>query len=89
MSLAAVISSVEFGSVVGLQEDFYIFLGIEDFAVKPIVRDYSPVAVVLRGASAYSEQLRQHGVGNEPLAVEQRVVFGSKSLAHCGDVVGL
>ena len=89
MSLAAVISSVEFGSVVGLQEDFYIFLGIENFTVKPVVWDYSSVAVVLRGASAYSEQLRQHGIGDEPLAVEQRVVFGPKSLAHCGDVVGL
>ena len=28
IGLAAVIISVEFGSVVGLQEDFYIFLGI-------------------------------------------------------------
>lgn len=89
ISLAAVIFSVKFGSVLGLQEDFYIFLGIEDFAVKPVVWDYSSVAVILRGASAYSEQLRQHGIGNEPLAVEQRMVFFPKSLAHGGDIVGL
>ena len=81
--------SVEFGSVVGLQEGFNILLCIEDFAVKPIIWNQPPVAVVLRGASAYSEQLRQHGVGNEPLAVEQRVVFFPKPVAHCGDVIGL
>lgn len=49
--------SVEFGSVVGLQEGFNILLCIEDFAVKPVIWNQPPVAVVLRGASAYSEQL--------------------------------
>lgn len=80
---------VEFGSVVGLQEGFYIFLGVENFAVKTVIWDDAPVAVVLRGASAYTKQLREHCVGDEPSAVEQWVVLVFQPLAHISDVVGL
>ena len=62
-------------TIVGLEEFFYVVLGIEDFTVDTVIWYVTFIAVILSGTSAHSESGGELCISDEAFAVEQRMII--------------